>query len=244
MLKIDTHIHSIASGHAFSTIYEIAREAQVRGLELIAITDHGPSMKGAPHAEYFNMGSRVPKRLFDIDILFGCEANIISDNGDIDLNDDIISGLDILLVGFHEFTGYLGGSKEKNTRVLMKAIEKNEIDIITHPYRPQFPICVEEIACIAAEKNVVLEINNAFLSSLFKNTDSDSIMEIKNMVKYIKKYDGKAIIGSDAHIQNEVGDDTYVKKMWDVLELEGLNILTDKNSLLHFINNKNKIKNI
>lgn len=43
---VDIHIHSIASGHAFSTVEEIVSAAAERSLEGIAITDHGPALPG------------------------------------------------------------------------------------------------------------------------------------------------------------------------------------------------------
>ena len=48
----DLHIHSIASGHAYSTVNENAKAAADRGLQLIALTDHGPKMPGGPHLYY------------------------------------------------------------------------------------------------------------------------------------------------------------------------------------------------
>ena len=43
---LDTHCHTIASGHAYSTLSELVQAASKKGLELIAITEHGPSMPG------------------------------------------------------------------------------------------------------------------------------------------------------------------------------------------------------
>ena len=39
---LDTHTHSLVSGHAFSTIAEMSAAAARKGLELLAITEHGP----------------------------------------------------------------------------------------------------------------------------------------------------------------------------------------------------------
>ena len=44
----DTHCHTIASGHAYSTLSELVQAASKKGLELIAITEHGPSCQGVP----------------------------------------------------------------------------------------------------------------------------------------------------------------------------------------------------
>ena len=46
-ILIDLHNHTIASGHAYSTIQEIAKEASNKGMKYIGITDHGPSLQGA-----------------------------------------------------------------------------------------------------------------------------------------------------------------------------------------------------
>ena len=36
---LDSHAHTIASGHAYNTIYEMAQTAAEKGLELLALTD-------------------------------------------------------------------------------------------------------------------------------------------------------------------------------------------------------------
>jgi len=48
-LLLDTHTHTVASGHAYGTIMENAKEASKKGLKLICMTDHGPKMPGGPH---------------------------------------------------------------------------------------------------------------------------------------------------------------------------------------------------
>ena len=45
----DTHTHTIASTHAYSTLLENVGYAKKAGLRAIAITDHGPAMPDAPH---------------------------------------------------------------------------------------------------------------------------------------------------------------------------------------------------
>lgn len=231
IMKIDTHIHSIASGHAFNTINEIMQESKKKGLELIAITDHGPNMEGGPHAGYFSMGNRVPKKFDNIEILFGCEANIINSEGTIDLSYEIIKKLDILLVGFHELTKYSNQGIKENTRALINALEKYPIDIVSHPYRKAFPICVQEVAYYAAKNNILLELNN----SLFTNASIETIEYTRDLIRYMKKYKGKAIIGSDAHILNEIGNDFAIRKLSDELEIEGLEIICDRERLLEFL---------
>lgn len=40
-LIADTHSHTLASGHAYSTIREMVRAAFEKGMEAFAITEHG-----------------------------------------------------------------------------------------------------------------------------------------------------------------------------------------------------------
>ena len=37
---VDTHTHTIASGHAYNTILEMAKAASEKGIKLLGITDH------------------------------------------------------------------------------------------------------------------------------------------------------------------------------------------------------------
>ena len=55
--KIDTHTHTVSSGHAYSTVTENAKYAASIGLEIIGMTDHAPKMPGSTGLFYFsNMG--------------------------------------------------------------------------------------------------------------------------------------------------------------------------------------------
>jgi len=52
-IRLDTHSHTLASEHAYSTILENAKSAAERGLDLLAITDHASQMSDAPHIAHF-----------------------------------------------------------------------------------------------------------------------------------------------------------------------------------------------
>ena len=68
---MDLHTHTVASGHAYNTIYEMARSASEKGLALLGITDHGPAMKSAVPANYFNNFKMLPRELYGIKLMFG-----------------------------------------------------------------------------------------------------------------------------------------------------------------------------
>lgn len=236
MLKIDLHIHSIASGHAFNTIYELAQAASEKGVELISITDHGPNMKGSAHLEYFSMAKRIPKELFGVKILFGCEANIIDHDATIDIPMEYLKSLDLVLVGLHKLTDYPENSTiEQNTAAMIKAIEKYPVHIIAHPYRLDFPIFVKDVVKSALSHNVLLEINNFIFRDIDDIHNNEIILKTKEMIIFCNQMGGKFIIGSDAHIASEVGDDSNILNYWKVLDLSDSVIISSVNQLQEFL---------
>lgn len=52
-IVLDTHAHTIVSGHAYNTIREMAQMAKEKGLEAFALTEHAPQMPGTCHEFYF-----------------------------------------------------------------------------------------------------------------------------------------------------------------------------------------------
>jgi putative hydrolase len=74
MNKIDLHVHTIATGHAMSSLEECVRAAEKKGVTAIAITDHGPNLKGAPQSAYFSvLCFVVPQVIGKVRILKGIE---------------------------------------------------------------------------------------------------------------------------------------------------------------------------
>ena len=80
---LDVHTHTIVSGHAYSTLLENAKYASEIGLQLLGSTEHGPSMPGAPHKWYFENLKILPRELFGVTMLYGCEANVIDYEGNL-----------------------------------------------------------------------------------------------------------------------------------------------------------------
>jgi putative hydrolase len=52
---------------------------------MIALTDHGPSLPGAPHEFYFYRVPDLPKVINGVEVLSGVEANILDPNGTLDV---------------------------------------------------------------------------------------------------------------------------------------------------------------
>ena len=63
---LDIHSHTIASTHAYNTLYEMAAAPAANGMELFGSSDHGPAMPGSCHEMYFCNFKAIPRSLFGI----------------------------------------------------------------------------------------------------------------------------------------------------------------------------------
>ncbi|MBS3885694.1 MAG: phosphatase [Dethiobacter sp.] len=195
----DLHVHTLASGHAYSTIGEIAAAAAAKQLELVAITDHGPAMPGGPHEYYFGNLRVLPAEIGGVTILRGAEVNILDEQGRLDLQEGYLKQLDIVLVGLHNFCAELL-CRERNTRALIHAMQNPSVDIVVHPGNPDFPIVLEEVVSAAKQLGKALEINNS--SFLVRQGSSEICLEIAHLAK---EHDVLISISSDAHYAADVG---------------------------------------
>ena len=100
-IELDVHTHTIASGHAFSTLQEMAQAAADKGLKVLGITEHSPGVPGTCHPIYFRNLHVVPRRMYGVELLLGAEINILDGKGNLDLDEDYMKMLDIRIAGIH-----------------------------------------------------------------------------------------------------------------------------------------------
>ncbi|MDS1030623.1 phosphatase [Bacillota bacterium LX-D] len=196
----DLHTHSIASGHAYSTIREIAEAAKDNGMEMIAITDHGPTMPGAPHPYHFYNLSILPSEICGVQVLKGIEANIIDDQGNLDLEKEGLERLDIVLAGLHEIC-FPGGSVEFNTAAIVNAMASGWVDIIVHPGNPVFPVDINKVVEASKKYRVAIEINNSSLRGVRRG----SYANCSKFASLAAEKGSKLVVGTDTHWAEDVG---------------------------------------
>ena len=88
----DTHTHTLACGHAYSTIMENIRCASEKGLAFLCITEHAPAMHDAPQLSFFRSLYSIPDVIEGVNILKGAECNIMDYEGK--LSDELIYGIE------------------------------------------------------------------------------------------------------------------------------------------------------
>jgi len=201
-LIADLHVHTISSGHAYSTLEEYVARAKKIGLKAFAITDHGPAMPGGASLYHFFNLRMIPKEIDGIRIFKGAEANIIDEKGSLDIPDEIIKEIDIVLSAMHPRVGYESLGEDKNTEVLIKAIQNPNVNIIAHPGNPMYPISVEKTVSAAKKRGIAIEINN----SSFTGSREGSWERCLEFAKEVKKQNHFISIGTDSHISTMLGN--------------------------------------
>ena len=209
----DYHTHTKYS-HGKGTIEENVLEAISKGIKTIGISDHGYKhlAYGIKLNDIYKMREEIDKlneKYSNIEILLGMECNILDSYGNIDINDKIIENCDYIMAGYHfastptslksmfnHCNNYMiknEKSKDYNTKAIINAMKNNDIFIITHP-GDKGDVYIEEIAKVAKNTDTSLEINS-----------SHGFLNSSQLVK-IKGIGNKFIIGSDAHIPQNVGN--------------------------------------
>jgi DNA polymerase (family 10) len=165
-IRGDLHSHTVASdGHA--TVLEMARAAQERGYEYLAITDHSASHGFGNHVtpdELLRQIERVAEaneKIDDFTILAGSEINILPD-GSLDYADELVERLDWVVASVH--TSFRM-SEDDMTKRMIAAIENPLVDAIGHPTgrmlgrREGYAIDMDRVIEAAAAAGTFLEIN-------------------------------------------------------------------------------------
>lgn len=216
----DFHTHTRYS-HGTGTIEDNVREAARKGLYAVGITDHGPSMLGIGidlrRWERIEKEIRVVQSKYpQVKVLLGVEANLISEDGDLDIPNEIIGRLDLLLVGFHlmvrpaswrDGLRLIAGNlayeslprktqervRQINTRALIAAVNRYDVDIVTHPGL-HLDIDTVKLARACVARNTALEINA-----------SHRVPDV-GFVRAAAREGAFFVLSSDAHSPNRIGD--------------------------------------
>lgn len=217
-LKFDYHTHTIYSRvgpyfHGKGRVIDNARAAAKRGLESLAITDHGPS-------DFYGLSlKKIPQIRRDIAaamhafpklrIYLGVEADIVDTPNGLDVSPEDFALFDFVNAGYHyvpkchmihNFVAFRMPWPKKlreklrlqNTERIIKALKSNDIKILTHPGDKAF-IDEHAVAKACEETGTMVEIN-----ARHKHPDVRDL-------KIYKNYDIDFVISSDAHRPKHVG---------------------------------------
>ena len=217
-MKFDYHTHTIYSHgpvrpHGKGTIEQNVRTAAEKGLDAIAISEHGPGHRtyGLKMEKLPEMRAEIErlKKIYPVEIYLSVEANIVNRDNYLDVKPEEYDLFDFVNAGYHfgVTDGYCmanwmydhrfwRGNKdeliEKNTKMIVAAIENNDIRILTHPGE-KAPVDMNAIAKACEKTGTWMEISTHHAHL----TPSE--------IEICQKYDVSFVISSDAHMPHRVG---------------------------------------
>jgi putative hydrolase len=234
-LKIltDTHCHTLASDHAFSTAEENIAAAKRMGLELIAITDHAPSISDSPHDWHFPCMGFLPHNLDGVILLRGAEANIVDYNGTLDLSQGVLKHLDLVIASLHA-PCIAPGTKEQNTNALLECMKNEYVNVLGHIGHPSFSVDYEAVVVAAKQYGKLIEMNNhAFLYS------PEAAENFEQVARLCMKHGTPVVVSSDAHFSRMIGKFDGITEMLSRIEFpQELIQNTTAKKLLNYLNVK------
>lgn len=202
-LIADLHTHTLASGHAYGTIREMAQAASERGLALLGLSEHAPGIPGTVHPFYYMNLKVIPRNLYGVEILHGSEINVLA-GGELSLEPQYIDRLDYAIIGIHP-PCYQDEGRENNTRNLIRCMENPKVRFVSHPDDSRFPLDYALLAREAREQGVALEVNN---TSLARNIRPGCRENYRAMLTECQRYGVPVLVNSDAHDPSWVGEFT------------------------------------
>ena len=165
-LRGDLHVHSRASDGR-DDLEALARAAEARGLEYLAITDHSRRLTVAHGLD----SQRLLAQMAAIDdfntaghgvtLLKGIEVEILED-GSLDLSEDLLRGLDIVIGAVHS---HFHLSRARQTRRILRAMDHPCFTMLAHPTgrlierRPPYDVDMGRLIHHARQRGCFLELN-------------------------------------------------------------------------------------
>jgi len=166
-IRGDLHVHTEASDGQAS-IETLARRAQEKGYEFLAITDHSPYV-GITHGldpkrlrAQIKAIERLNGKLRGLRILKGIEVDILED-GSLDLPNEVLKELDLAVGAVH---GHFQLTRKKQTERILRAMDNPHFSIFAHPTgrllgeRPPYDVDMERLMEGAKQRGCFFEVNS------------------------------------------------------------------------------------
>ncbi len=226
-IRGDLHCHTDATDgqHDLETM---ARAAQARGYEYLAITDHSKAVRVANGLDADRLLAQVDEidrlneALEGITILKGIEVDILAD-GRLDLPDDVLDRLDLAVCSIHSRFNL---SEKQQTERVLRAMENPHFTILGHPtgrlinQRRPYAIDLGQVIRASAERGCFLEVNA-----------QPSRLDLDDAACMLAREQGVRIaVSTDAHADAQLGamrfGITQARRGWltadDVINTRGL----------------------
>lgn len=196
--KEDYHVHSLNFSDGMNTIDELVRFAGRIGMKKLVIADHSQAALDA-----LGWSKKNPREVLnrwknihnEVEVLFGVEADLLNEQGDICAHIQGIQG-DFTILSYHP--KIYAGDKQQLTEGYLRAIEKHHeiLSAIGHLYVNCQRVDIAAVVASANHYQIPLELNCFYLVS---KRDLD-----ENALNRVLERADRIYVNSDAHTLAEL----------------------------------------
>jgi DNA polymerase (family 10) len=166
-LRGDLHMHSTWSDGR-DTIEDMVQACADKGYEYMVVSDHSKALAMTNGLDAYRLRLQwkeidgIQRRHPEIRILKAMEIDILAD-GSLDLEDEMLAGLDLVLVSLHS---RLDLPEAEQTARVLRALEHPEVNIFCHPTarlinrRKPAALDIDTVLRRAADLGVAVELNS------------------------------------------------------------------------------------
>lgn len=198
-IAVDTHTHTVLSGHAWSTLRENSASAAKKGLAGICLTEHGHAMPGSGPFFLAPAQKMLPRSIEGVRLFRGIEANIIDLHGRLDISDRFLLEAEFCIASLHDLC-MTPGTPAENTAAMITALGHPGIDVLGHIDDIRAPCDFERIILAAKELGRLVEINN---NSVIMR--KNSLERVTELARLCAKHGARVTVSSDAHFDDMIG---------------------------------------
>lgn len=200
-IAVDTHTHTVLSGHAWSTLRENAAAGFARGLSGLCLTEHGHALNpAAPDFLTYTAVRLLPDELEGLRIFRGVEANIMGADGSLDIAQSMLFYSQWTIASIHVECMDVA-SVDNNTAAFVAALKNPAVDMLGHIDDLRAECRLEEVVAAAAQERKIIEINNNSL-----RIRRGSLPRMEEIARLCAEHRVRVAVSSDAHFDTMVGD--------------------------------------
>ncbi len=212
--EVDTHTHTILSGHAWSTLTENCRAARERGMKGLCLTEHAPGIEGGAPSFIPHSQRMLPDVIDGIRVYKGVEVNILDHQNRLDIPEEYLKLCEFAIASIHTHMFPERDQMEANTATYLEMLRNPLIDIIGHADDPSVPCDFEAMVLEAKKQGKLLELNNNSTTA----HRPGSLPSLKRYILCCKEHRQRVCVASDAHFYTMVGNVGPMMALLDELE--------------------------
>ena len=197
---LDTHVHTMLSGHSWSSLAECVEQARLLGHRGLCVTEHSALLPNAPPEWMPESQVMLPRFYRGVRIYRGLEADILSMDGKLTPPEQYLKYLEFCIASIHGSEPGRSSTPQERTACYLAALENPYVDVLGHIDRT--PCDMEAVVRAAKRLDKMLELNNQTMQRYLHGDMEAS----KRMLTLCKTHSVRVCVGTDAHFHTMIGE--------------------------------------